>query len=373
MRDYGTGGAIPDPPAFVNYTDPRAVPSSAQRPTTRPACFERASRRVRQPGGLPAEPPVDDDGLAESMTGVGAGKGRAAQEPAVSRSRSMSRASTRGGQGQGQGASALPPQGSGSGSINGTNGRSPEPAQANGRPPAGANGNVKVGQDDDPLVRQLVDLQKSSGTVRRSSQVPSPHPASSSGPSPAPGQQQTQRPTHQARDSSTQLALPPGSRGGGPPDRNPNYRLSSEIVVGAYPVNLPASRPPSPGVPMPVMAMPKSNSQPDNTMVQNVLADYGQSFPGERKSVSRPASRANSIGGASIQQQQQQQYRPPGSIPRSGVGDTDPSARPPRHARSDRGRCRLGSGSRRGRALVVAAPTCCSVAPGASASLRPSA
>ena len=75
VRDYGTGNAIPDPPAFVNYANPDAVPPSSQRPTTRPASFHRSSQRARPPPSAPSPPP-QDDGPPVDNTGIGSGARR---------------------------------------------------------------------------------------------------------------------------------------------------------------------------------------------------------------------------------------------------------------------------------------------------------
>lgn len=72
VRDYGTGSQIPDPPAFVNYQAPDAVPSSSARPTYRNANFVRSSNRespLRQTTALDDEPIVN-------TAGVGAGGSR---------------------------------------------------------------------------------------------------------------------------------------------------------------------------------------------------------------------------------------------------------------------------------------------------------
>ena len=45
VRDYGIGNQIPDPPAFVNYNTPDAIPFSSSRRTSRPAQFVRATQR----------------------------------------------------------------------------------------------------------------------------------------------------------------------------------------------------------------------------------------------------------------------------------------------------------------------------------------
>lgn len=72
VRDYGTGNLIPDPPAFVNYTKPDAIPSSSSRPSTHPARFIRSSQNLpplRQTSTL-----VDEEPTTNSA-GIGAGGG----------------------------------------------------------------------------------------------------------------------------------------------------------------------------------------------------------------------------------------------------------------------------------------------------------
>ena len=72
VRDYATGNLIPDPPAFVNYQTPDAIPSASARPTTRPAQFTRSTTReipLRQ-----NSIPVDDEPVTNTA-GVGAGGG----------------------------------------------------------------------------------------------------------------------------------------------------------------------------------------------------------------------------------------------------------------------------------------------------------
>ncbi|KAL1745761.1 hypothetical protein HDZ31DRAFT_35741 [Schizophyllum fasciatum] len=53
VLDYGTGNRIPDPPAFVDYNKPDAIPSASSRPTARPAHFTRTTQRRNQ-GPTPA-------------------------------------------------------------------------------------------------------------------------------------------------------------------------------------------------------------------------------------------------------------------------------------------------------------------------------
>ena len=73
VRDYGTGNQIPDPPAFINYNMPDAIPSSSSRRTTHPAQFVRATQRelpLQNTAELDSEEPV------VNTAGIGAGGGR---------------------------------------------------------------------------------------------------------------------------------------------------------------------------------------------------------------------------------------------------------------------------------------------------------
>ena len=77
VHDYGTGSQIPDPPAFVNYQAPDAIPSSSARPTFRSANFIRASTRespIRQPTLFDEEPVIN-------AAGIGAGGGHHPRDP----------------------------------------------------------------------------------------------------------------------------------------------------------------------------------------------------------------------------------------------------------------------------------------------------
>lgn len=327
---YGTGNTIPNPPMFINYAKPEAIPPNAQRPGSRPANFQRVTERTRE-FFIPPQAPEEEPDLQQNSAGIGAGGGRN-EHPPANQSRPASRASSR-----------VPAPGQGG--MNGTsapNGRTGMslPADPNAEPIAanerlmlkvgdraypvdlsnnpqdrsGGAANVgggppRVGQDDDPLARQMAELRNaasSAGSIRRNQ---------------PPDQQQQTRPTHQTRDSVSQLSPPPGGRGGGPPNKM-DYRRSAEFVVGGPPPGG-SSRPASPNPPTAVLAMPPPTVPQPDQAIQNVLTDYGQSFPGERKSVSRPGSRAGSFSGPNpIQQQgpQSGQGRPMSSGSMAGVG-----------------------------------------------------
>nr|VWP02509.1 N/A [Ganoderma boninense] len=263
VRDYGTGNAIPDP-----------LPSPTTQALTRSRHPLSATSPMQSQPDPEPEPPVD-------MTGVGA----SAQASPPQRTGAQSRSSTRA-QEYGQQTNADPQADPidptavtmlkvGQNAYEVDLARDP---QANGVLSASSNAaNPHVGQDDDPLQRQLNDLRNPAGggSVRRSGQW---------------------KPTQsQSTPGGSGLSPPPGAA-----QRNRDYRNSAEIVVGSYPPpGQPAtSRPTSPNITNVHMRPPSQNGLPGPTStvsVQNVLADYQQSLPGERKSVSRPASRANSI------------------------------------------------------------------------------
>ncbi|KAH9935203.1 uncharacterized protein BXZ73DRAFT_89541 [Epithele typhae] len=294
VRDYGTGGAIPDPPPFIDYSSPDAQPASSQRPTTHSSSFVRQSRRPRQPLPPQQGPPEPEEDPV-NMTGVGTG-------PQLSNVDTRSRQSLRQDQMQ-------PPNG---GSM--TNGRAtpnvgmrPADPQADPIDPTartmlkvgagtyevdlakdpqahvgptsnGSQMNPRVGQDDDPIARQMNEL-KSQGTVRRSGQFKAPS-----------GQQSPPDSIASRRDPTGKLSPPPG----GAPATNRDYRKSAEFVVGSLPPQAATSRPASPNPITNVFMKPPQSTGPGGMSVQTVLADYQQSLPGERKSISRSNSRSNS-------------------------------------------------------------------------------
>ncbi|RDX43395.1 hypothetical protein OH76DRAFT_1361231 [Lentinus brumalis] len=300
VRDYGTGNAIPDPPPFIDYASPDAQPASSQHPSTHPSGYARQTQRSRQVPPPSQNQPPEPEEEPVNYTGVGAGN------------RAESRASTRG-------QDLVQPQPQPNGAI--TNGRvtpnvgtrPPDPQadpidptaktmlrigpnaydvnldrdpQAHAGPPASGASSMappRVGQDDDPLAQQMNQLRNAAGggSVRRSGQW---------GP---PAQQSPPGGPTSRRDPGGKLSPPPG---GAPANRD--YRNSAEIVVGAYPAQAASSRPASPNPPTNVFMKPPSQNPAGSSStvsVQNVLADYQQSLPGERKSISRSNSRSNSI------------------------------------------------------------------------------
>lgn len=341
VYNYGTGSAIHDPPTFINYAKPESIPASAQRPTSHPANFQRVTERTREfiP---PQAPPEEEPEPAQNTAGIGAGGGR--PEPPASQSRPASRASTR------PSANQAPVQTkAGNGRMSASYAPDPraDPISVNEQTMlkvgdraypvdlahnpqdrSGPNGGpapvAGVGQDDDPLARQMQELRRAASGSSR--QGPSPGPQQAHNPA--------QRPTHQQRDSVSQLSPPPGGRGGGPPNKL-DYRKSAEFIVGGPPPDASRSRPASPNPIEPVMVKPPASNQPSNGVsVQNVVMDYQQSFPGERKSVSRPGSRAGSYSGQGPPQPPQGRPESMAGVGAQGRSPSPQPFRPPSRAAS---------------------------------------
>ncbi|PPQ82339.1 hypothetical protein CVT24_002318 [Panaeolus cyanescens] len=170
--------------------------------------------------------------------------------------------------------------------------------------PVKANGNSAA---VDPLVKQLEELQQQSSSTNsarrntlikprttdsqdaRSNHVPSVAASSTStrsgataGPGPSSLSLSPPPTASSAAGSSSQRATTPVR----------DYRNSADMVVGAHPSS---SRPPSPNPPTAAFMVPKPSAPPPGSdVVQEVLAGYQQSLPGERKSMilSRSPSRA---------------------------------------------------------------------------------
>ncbi|TFK44993.1 hypothetical protein BDQ12DRAFT_661624 [Crucibulum laeve] len=361
VRDYGTGNLIPDPPAFVNYNTPDAIPSSSARPTSRPAHFVRSSQR-EPPLRQNSIPPPEDEPIINSA-GVGAGGGR--RVDAQLDGSPISRHSTQ----IQPGPSPQPSH------VNGYNGNqnnnvgsssaSTSSAQITRRPTSATQASsyripaqdphaetidptaetfIKVGNNAyrvdlsrdpqqqgpsssravasasptkqqqnggvDPLAKHLEELQNavsSSGSVRRNTTMK--HGSSGAASLDLRGGQQMS-PRKEAPTSSS-LSLPAGtpttnlggSTGSHSSGSSRDYRNSAEVVVGTHPSAVSTSRPASPNPPTAAFMVPKTSPSPmmDAETVQEVLADYQQSLPGERKSISRSNSRRGSFVGQSSQ------------------------------------------------------------------------
>lgn len=337
VRDYGTGNAIYDPPQFVNYASPDAVPPASQRPSSRPAKFSRIVQRQGPPTTQFPEEEPQPDPEPINITGVGAGGGHRRAESIsdpqqTGRARSHSRASNRQ-------SYIHPPEQTNGHAANGTitpyGAMRPADPQAepinptattmlkvgdrayevdltsNPQARASSAQNVVsgVGQNDDPLAKQMEQLRNTagssaSGSVRRSQQYNQGGPPSAS------------------IRTNGNLSPPPGSRGGGPPNRD--YRLSAEIVVGGLPPGVTPSRPTSPRAPSPIMMQPAA-PQPGVADVRAVLNNYEQSLPGERKSVSRPPSQASFISPPAQSSQQNRRLSTDGH---AGIGAQGRSTSP---------------------------------------------
>ncbi|KAF5375495.1 hypothetical protein D9615_009204 [Tricholomella constricta] len=355
VRDYGTGNQIPDPPAFVNYNTPDAIPSSSSRPTFRTSQFIRSSQReiVRQ-NSMP--PPEELQTPQTNAAGIGAGGSRRDSQfdPSLTRQPSQSRRASN--------VPAQPvPQ------ANGSSGHTVSPGPGSSSSPSGqalarqvtnvsrqshrvppqdplaepidpmAETFIKVGPNAykadpnkdpqmqggmfnrgsassptkaiaqgiiDPLAKHMEDLKNavtSSGSVRRKSIRRQSSPAD-----PKAIQQSTRHYPSNSTGGTSSLSPPitmsnvAGASQGGPPR---DYRNSADLVVGSHPSLLPSSRPSSPNPPTAAFMVPKPTPSPSGSeIIQEVLTDYQQSLPGERKSISR----SNSASGRRVSTSQSQ-------------------------------------------------------------------
>ncbi|KAH9834164.1 uncharacterized protein C8Q71DRAFT_164095 [Rhodofomes roseus] len=340
VRDYGTGSQIPDPPVFVDYSNPNTIPSSGQQITTRPAGFVRVSQRSRQ--APPSPPPPQDEEPPVNMTGVGRAGGRPTEVSDAAAQRADSR---NGAYVNGHTVSPGP----------GASSRGQPPAQGGTRPPdphadpidptaetmlkigehaypvdpardpqaqrVAPPRSLNVGQDDDPLAQQMVALQKAGSTRRQSQYQPQPaYPPLSGSPT-------------KPDSLANKLSPPPDGSSRSARRNSVDYRRSAEIVVGAPPASTSRSASPNP---YPKHMLPPSHAgagPSGNLPVQDILHDYEQSFPGERKSISRPGSRPGSVvglpgHGPSPSQSQIQSTRPVSGQAGIGAQGRSPSPQP---------------------------------------------
>ncbi|KLO09702.1 hypothetical protein SCHPADRAFT_922307 [Schizopora paradoxa] len=296
VRDYGTGNEVSEPPRFFSYTNPESSSSSSSRQATKYAHFPRASQRQFPPP--PARPPPEEEPLDAGNAGIGAGD----RPTSVSYSRPASAAANHDVHTTAAPSSASirtstvvdnpSPVKSETQGIHktmlqvGENAYEVEPekdpqlsrpATATSPAPSGS----KVGGGDDPLAKQMANLQMSAaGSVRRSSTsvtrpsaTPVPAPAASTSPPPR---------------SAAGLHSPSNSQ-------QINLHNSADMIVGGYPTSPSRSHSPAnPQAPAAVFMQPNNQKPADNTLpvVDNVLASYSQSFPGERRSLSRSNSPA---------------------------------------------------------------------------------
>lgn len=375
MLSYGTGNEIPDPPAFVNYNSPDAVPAGSARVTTRPANFSRASARELLPRAASIEPPEPSTQI--NSAGIGAGGNRRSEIPLEIDAANLMRQETRRN-------SVAAPQAPPPSTMNGTPSYQQYPPPSSPFAPANpqrsvipnlgsssrpdlnnsssdADTYIKVGERAykvdpskdpqqqapstirasspvkqngaiDPLEKQLQALQSvvsTTGSARRNTlQKPANESQLVSSRSPS-----IAAPSRPSSNAPPTLSPP----GGGPaqlnrsPSPNRDYRNSAEMVVGAHPA---VSRPASPNPPTAAFMLPKPAAASGGEIISDVLGNYQQSLPGERKSISRNNSRRSSVqpGGhtpsasqASISilgfnnQQGQALIRPP-SVGHAGIG-----------------------------------------------------
>ena len=383
VRDYGTGNEIPDPPAFVNYQTPEAIPSSSARPTSRPAQFVRSSSR-----GIPIRhnsTPQDEEPVINTA-GIGAGGGSRRTDSYNHESVDTARQTVRSGTGSNsqpqpqqvhtngtyhRSASSVsssppinaPPQqvlqrrltaSAQSAQLKrvlqdphaetidptaetyikvGNNAYkvdlSKDPQQQAG-PSARSNLASPTKQNNgatvDPLMKQLEELQNTvstTGSGRRNTLVNmNTKPAAS--PEPKSGHVSLSASGRVSGGSSSlsPIGAPaPSLPGGSGPQQNRaptpvhDYRNSAEVVVGAHPS---VSRPVSPNPPTAAFMVPKPPiPSAQSEIVNDVLADYQQSLPGERKSISRGHTPNSSQAQNNVEQNL---ARPSSQLGHAGIG-----------------------------------------------------
>jgi len=270
VRDYGTGNAMPDPPQFVNYANPDAIPASFSRLTSRPAHFTRSSNRCNQPRQEFVPPPEEEPNPNNNVAGVGSGRRNSVSvaDPAINGSSSQRQVNGygAGGSGQSSGPSAT-------GDVTSPQtmlkvGDQAYPVNPDHGPqsfkPGHSSGGSKVGQENDPLAKQMAELRSASAAGRRNSFI----------------QKEQQQ------------------EGG--PARTRDYSGSADMVVGGFPS---PSRPVSPSQPTAALMRPPVGTGPSagaNVNVDAVVADYQQSFPGEVKSHRRTNSHQSQIGSSQL-------------------------------------------------------------------------
>ncbi|KAG1740843.1 uncharacterized protein EDB91DRAFT_341376 [Suillus paluster] len=346
VRDYATGSAIPESPAFVNYTNSDAVPSSSTRIATRPATFARISQRSSAGRNAPPPEPEDayDDTNHAGVGAIGGGSRSSPTEPALVRSHTQKSQSGRS-------------------QVNGVNGHvsphrdaQPQVSQAQRRnSTASALRPTQEPRGDmfDPMVSttQLViggktwdvdpnkDPQQQRGQIRTSPPVGENDPlVRQMAELSTAAQNLARRPTvrrdtlsgQDPRRATTDSLITPSSATS-VNSGNRDFRNSAEVVVGPYP--LAPSRSSSPNPPKPVLAAPPPPSLPppsSNLPVEQVLNNYGRTFPGEQRS----RSRANSYVGPPPLVNNNQTQDPNGVRPTSrggypGVGTQNLGPQPP--------------------------------------------
>ncbi|TFY50845.1 hypothetical protein EVJ58_g10864 [Rhodofomes roseus] len=163
VRDYGTGSQIPDPPVFVDYSNPNTIPSSGQQITTRPAGFVRASQRSRQAPPLPST--ATRRGASGEHDRGGTRRTRrilARAPPAQGGTRPPD-----------PHADPIDPTAETMLKI-GEHAYPVDPARDPQAQRVAPPRSLNVGQDDDPLAQQMVALQKAGSTRRQSQYQPQP-------------------------------------------------------------------------------------------------------------------------------------------------------------------------------------------------------
>ncbi|KAG0703324.1 hypothetical protein DFH29DRAFT_1043075 [Suillus ampliporus] len=305
VRDYATGSAIPEPPAFVNYTNSDAVPSSSTRIATRPATFARISQRSSAGRSVPPPEPEDayDDTNHAGVGAIGGGSRSSPTESTLARSQTQKSQSRRS-QVNGVNGHVSPPRdvqpqvyqeqrrNSTASALRPTQEPRGDPVDPTvsttqlviggkawdvdpNKDPQQQRGQFRtspVGEQNDPLVRQMAELSTAAQNLARR---PTVRRDTLSGQDP--------------RKVTTESLITP-SPATSVYSGNRDFRKSAEVVVGPYP--LAPSRSNSPNPPKPVLAAPPPPSLPPSSsnLPEQVVTNYGRTFPGEQRSRSRTNS-----------------------------------------------------------------------------------
>ncbi|WRT66899.1 uncharacterized protein IL334_003864 [Kwoniella shivajii] len=399
VRGWGTGDMIPDPPRFINYnagesypTQPTYHVSHFQRISSRPPMPSQQASSQPQPDQQQAEEPsegIQPNGHNEkAINGVSDHLQRTSlqdESPAAARSAPVAEPEKKapfGGialPGMAAATSPPPPPQDDSSKLSSMppppvppTMTMPEPripSRQSNHSPAPRN----VNDQEDPMAKALADLRREPpppGSVRRNASHRRPESVvSASGSargsqyghgikspsSPAPNRSSYQQNmAHAPSRGSVDMTLSPpqpghtaaalarsmedfrqqSSRGPESKRHSVNYSNYGDDVVGAHPTSRPSSPSAAQRAPSPAMMQPPQ--QPATHIADEVLSQYHQAFPGERKERSR--SRAGSVisshsrAGSFVDQQPPVS---PGGQPReafAGIGaggGRSPSPQPP--------------------------------------------
>jgi hypothetical protein len=312
ITNHGTGADIPEPPPFINYTSAEPTPL---RPITRPANFERQSNRPQSMmAKIPAAPQQEEEPIGAGAAGIGAGASHSRGNSYGQLYENGQPATQRGTSPHPDSAPQLPPIGGSapnlnqhypSNSLGSVTSPYSMPAMSNASTGSNKRGSYQqspptnngpssefgfskdlppaIGGAGDPLMEQLSRLREGglAESVRRGNTVGRSAPQSHQPPS---SNQGSSYRSPSPLPAAASALSPPGTRG------SVNYHSQAEAIVGAHPASRPSSPALQPAAPHAAM-MQRANSRSRSPVpVEEVLNNYHQAFPAERR-----ASRSNSF------------------------------------------------------------------------------